>query len=95
MAYTEICYAIVKSGRKLTEEQKKYLKILEINKNGWNGVDKVKKKMVEIEYEKMVIDIPKGTKGVSITFLIDSNNHLTMDTSLYDTQDIIKRKIEI
>lgn len=59
-------------------------------------MDKLKKGMVEIEYEKMIIDIPKNTRGVSVTVIAEkSDRNLNMSTNIYDTQDIIKRKIKI
>lgn len=59
-------------------------------------MDKLKKGMVEIEYEKMIIDIPKNTRGVSVTVIAEKlDRNLNMSTNIYDTQDIIKRKIEI
>lgn len=56
----------------------------------------MKKKMVEIEYERMIIDIPKNAKGVIVTTIAENSGcNLRMSTNTYDTQDIIKRKIKI
>lgn len=59
-------------------------------------MDKMKKGIIEIEYEKMIIDIPKNAKGVIVTTLAEKSfGNLEMSNKTYDTQDIIKRKIEI
>ena len=48
----------------------------------------------EIEYEKMIIDIPKRAKAVSVVTIAEVNYEIIMNTHAYDTQDIRKRKVE-
>lgn len=47
-----------------------------------------------IEYEKMIIDIPKDTRAVSVVSIFSNNFKLTMNTHTYDTEDVIKRRLE-
>ena len=56
--------------------------------------EKMNKENDEIEYEKMIIDIPKETRAVSVVSIAEGNCQLVMNTHTYDTQDIEERKIE-
>ena len=48
----------------------------------------------EIEYEKMIIDIPKKTRAVSVVSIAEVGCQLVMNTHTYDTEDVKERKIE-
>lgn len=48
----------------------------------------------EIEYEKMIIKIPKNAVAVVATTLAVKNGKALMSSDLYDTQDIQECKIE-
>lgn len=48
----------------------------------------------EIEYEKMIIDIPKKTRAVSVVSIAEVGCELVMNTHTYDTEDVKERKIE-
>ena len=48
----------------------------------------------EIEYEKMIIDIPKKTMAVSVVSIAEGSCQFVMNTHTYDTEDVQKRKIE-
>ncbi len=58
------------------------------------GQEKMKIEKDEIEYEKMIIDIPKKTRAVSVVAIAEVNYQLVMNTHTYDTEDVKKRKIE-
>lgn len=51
-------------------------------------------KIDNVEYEKMIIDIPKKAIAVSVVTIIKTNDILGMNTHTYDTQDIVERKVE-
>ena len=53
-----------------------------------------KKENVDNEYEKMIIDIPRKAKAVSVVTIAELGCQLVMNTHTYDTQDIVKRKLE-
>ena len=77
--YCETCYqALISENAKLQKE---------IN-------IKSKKENVDNEYEKMIIDIPKKAKAVSVVTIAELGCQLVMNTHTYDTQDIVKRKLE-
>nr|DAO29353.1 MAG TPA: hypothetical protein [Caudoviricetes sp.] len=48
----------------------------------------------EIEYEKMIIDIPKKTRAVLVVSIAEVGCQLVMNTHTYDTEDVKERKIE-
>ena len=48
----------------------------------------------EIEYEKMIIKIPKNAVAVVATTLAVKNGNVLMSSNSYDTQDIQECKIE-
>lgn len=56
--------------------------------------DKMNIENDEIEYEKMIIDIPKKTRAVSVVSMAEENCQIVMNTHTYDTEDVKKRKIE-
>lgn len=56
--------------------------------------EKMNKGNDEIEYEKMIIDIPKKTRAVSVVSIAEGSCQLVMNTHTYDTEDVQKRKIE-
>ena len=56
--------------------------------------EKMKIEKDEIEYEKMIIDIPKKTRAVSVVAIAEVNYQLVMNTHTYDTEDVKERKIE-
>lgn len=57
--------------------------------------EKMNKENDEIEYEKMIIDIPKNATAVVVTTLAGAAKiGLLMNTCTYDTQDIEERKIQ-
>lgn len=53
-----------------------------------------KKENVDNEYEKIIIDIPRKAKAVSVVTIAELGCQLVMNTHTYDTQDIVKRKLE-
>lgn len=53
-----------------------------------------KKENVDNEYERMIIDIPKKVKAVSVVTIAELGCKLAMNTYTYDMQDIVKRKLE-
>ncbi len=58
------------------------------------GQEKMNKENDEIEYEKMIIDIPKKARAVSVVTIAETNCQLIMNKHTYDTKDIEERKIE-
>ena len=48
----------------------------------------------DIEYEKMIIDIPKNTKAVSVVSIFENGLKLMMNTHIYETKDVIERKVK-
>ena len=51
-------------------------------------------KIDDVEYEKMIIDIPKKAIAVSVVTIVKMNAMIGMNTHTYDTQDIMERKVE-
>lgn len=51
-------------------------------------------KIDDIEFEKMIIDIPKKAIAVSVVTIVKMNGTLGMNTHTYDTQDVVERKVE-
>lgn len=51
-------------------------------------------KIDDVEYEKMIIDIPKKAIAVSVVTIVKMNAMVGMNTHTYDTQDIMERKVE-
>ena len=51
-------------------------------------------KIDDIEFEKMIIDIPKKAIAVSVVTIVKMNGILGMNTNTYDTQDVVERKVE-
>ncbi len=51
-------------------------------------------KIDNVEYEKMIIDIPKKAIAVSVVTIMKMNDILGMNTHTYGTQDIVERKVE-
>lgn len=56
--------------------------------------EKMNKENNEIEYEKMIIDIPKKTMAVSVVSIAEGGCQFVMNTHTYDTEDVKERKIE-
>lgn len=56
--------------------------------------EKMNKENDEIEYEKMIIDIPKTAIAVVATTLANQSGRVLMNARSYDTKDIEERKIE-
>ncbi len=48
----------------------------------------------KIEYEKMIIDIPKNIRAVSAVTIAEVRGELMMNTHTYSTDDIKERKLE-
>lgn len=48
----------------------------------------------EIEYEKMIIDIPQNAIAVSVVTIASIGRKNIMNTHTYDTEDIEERKYE-
>lgn len=46
----------------------------------------------DIEYEKMVIDIPKKTMAVSVACIFKDGLNLVMNTHTYSTEDVKERR---
>lgn len=46
----------------------------------------------DIEYEKMVIDIPKKTMAVSVVCIFKDGLNLVMNTHTYSTEDVKERR---
>lgn len=47
------------------------------------------------EYEKMIIDVPKNTKAVSVVSIFEQGFEMVMNTHTYSTEDVKNRKIKI
>lgn len=50
----------------------------------------------EVEYEKMIIDIPKNTQAVSVVSISSTGNGLQqmMNTHTYSTEDVKERIVK-
>lgn len=46
----------------------------------------------DIEYEKMVIDIPKKAMAVSVVCIFKDGLNLVMNTHTYSTEDVKERR---
>ena len=56
--------------------------------------EKMNRENDRIEYEKMIIDIPKKTMAVSVVSISEENCQFVMNTHTYDTEDVKERKIK-